>query len=121
MTVRPASRSLAPSDAQIFMGTVLTAPLVGAEDVATARLADVTFTPGARTLWHRHEKEQLLIVTAGQGIVADRTTEWPVTTGDVVIVAAGEEHWHGATASESLTHIAVMLSAETTLLEAVGE
>jgi quercetin dioxygenase-like cupin family protein len=72
-----------------------------------------------RALWHRHEKEQLLIVTAGSGVIGDRHAEWRVSAGDVVIVAAGEEHWHGASSSESLTHIAVLLSAETTLLEAV--
>lgn len=119
VTVRPAGRDFSPSDAPIFVGAVLTSPLVGPDDVATARLTDVTFTPGSRTLWHRHAHEQVLIVTAGHGVIADRTQQWPLSAGDVVIVPAGEEHWHGASPSDSFTHIAVMLSAETTLLEPV--
>lgn len=115
VTVRGATREFLPASLPIFRGTVLACPIVGPDDVETALLTEVTFTPGAHTVWHRHEREQILIVTAGAGIVADRSTEHPVAVGDVVIVPAGEEHWHGAPDGQSLSHIAVLLSMATTL------
>lgn len=68
----------------------------------------VIFTPGARTYWHSHPGGQLLIVTAGRGIVAARSGEVHVLgTGDVVWTEPGEEHWHGACPDTLLTHTAV--------------
>jgi quercetin dioxygenase-like cupin family protein len=68
----------------------------------------VVFTPGARTHWHRHPGGQLLVVTAGRGIVATRDGEAQVvTSADVVWAEPGEEHWHGACADSLLTHMAV--------------
>ncbi|WEO77853.1 cupin domain-containing protein [Cryobacterium sp. SO2] len=115
VTVRTGAREFLPSGAPIFRGTVLTCPIVGPDDVETALLTEVTFTPGSHTVWHRHEREQILIITAGAGIVADRSAEHPVAVGDVVIVPAGEEHWHGAPDGHSLSHIAVLLSTTVTL------
>jgi quercetin dioxygenase-like cupin family protein len=74
----------------------------------------VIFTPGARTHWHRHPGGQLLVVTAGRGIVATRAAHTAdtadiqvVTSGDVVWAEPGEEHWHGACGDSLLTHMAV--------------
>lgn len=68
----------------------------------------VTFEPGARTVWHSHPLGQHLIVTAGSGLVARKGG--PVETinpGDVVWIAPGEKHWHGATPTTAMSHIAI--------------
>jgi len=75
-------------------------------------LTSVTFTPGVRTHWHRHEGGQLLIVLAGHGWVGSRDeTCTDIRTGDVVWTAPGEDHWHGATENTTLTHLAVTLGS----------
>jgi len=68
----------------------------------------VTFEPGARTAWHTHPLGQTLIVTAGAGLIQ----QWggpiqEMKQGDVVWIPPGVKHWHGATANESMTHIAI--------------
>ena len=94
--------------ADYFTGTVrLDAPFQGNEPARVSG-ATVTFEPGARTNWHTHPLGQTLIVTAGRGWVqleGDPVEEiWP---GDVIWFAPGEKHWHGATATTAVTHIAV--------------
>ena len=91
-----------------FTGTVRIDPLFRAPDPARAAGASVTFEPGARTAWHVHPFGQSLIVTAGCG----RVQRWggPIETirpGDVVSIGAGEKHWHGASATTAMTHIAI--------------
>ena len=91
-----------------FTGTVHMDPVLNAPGVM---VNTVIFTPGARTYWHRHPGGQLLVVTAGRGIVATRAADIAdiqvVTSGDVVWDEPGEEHWHGACADSLLTHMAV--------------
>lgn len=75
--------------------------------------ASVTFEPGARTVWHTHPVGQTLIVTAGAGQVQ----RWggpleSIRAGDVVWIPAGVKHWHGATATAAMTHIAITESME---------
>ena len=77
---------------------------------APARIsgATVTFEPGARTAWHTHPLGQTLIVTAGSGRV--QRLGGPIEQirpGDVVWFAPGEKHWHGASPTTAMTHIAV--------------
>jgi quercetin dioxygenase-like cupin family protein len=70
--------------------------------------AIVTFEPGARTAWHTHPLGQTLIVTAGMGWV--QTQGGPkeeISAGDMVWIPPGEKHWHGATPSTAMTHIAI--------------
>jgi quercetin dioxygenase-like cupin family protein len=70
--------------------------------------AFVTFEPGARTAWHTHPLGQLLIVTAGCGWVqSDGGPKEDIRPGDIVWIPAGEKHWHGATTSTAMTHIAI--------------
>jgi quercetin dioxygenase-like cupin family protein len=91
-----------------FTGTVRIDPLFNPPAPARAFGAAVTFEPGARTAWHTHPLGQTLIVTAGCGWVQLEGT--PVRTihpGDVVWIAPGERHWHGATATTAMTHIAI--------------
>lgn len=80
-------------------------PGVGSTDVlvATAR-----FEPAARTEWHSHDGGQLLVVLSGRGLVAVRDQEpREVGPGDTIWSPPGEEHWHGATPGDHLTHVAV--------------
>jgi quercetin dioxygenase-like cupin family protein len=83
-------------------------PLFDRADPARVSGASVTFEPGARTAWHTHPLGQTLIVTAGCGWA--QRNGGPVEEirpGDVVWFAPGERHWHGATATTAMTHIAV--------------
>ena len=95
-----------PSD--YFTGTVRVDYLFQPREPARASGANVTFEPGARTAWHSHPLGQTLIVTAGCGQV--QLWDGPIEIirpGDVVSIAPGEKHWHGATATTAMTHIAI--------------
>jgi quercetin dioxygenase-like cupin family protein len=83
-------------------------PLFQAADPARVQGASVTFEPGARTAWHTHPLGQTLIVTAGCGWAqhAGGAVE-TIRPGDVVWLAPGEKHWHGATPTTAMTHIAI--------------
>jgi quercetin dioxygenase-like cupin family protein len=102
------SQPSAKGPAEYFTGTVrIDAPFAG-EEPARIGGATVTFEPGARTAWHTHPLGQTLIVTAGLGHV--QREGGPVETirpGDIVWIPPGEKHWHGATATTAMTHIAI--------------
>jgi len=94
--------------AENFTGSVRIDPLFQAEEPSRVSGALVTFEPGARTAWHTHPLGQTLVVTAGTGWVQ----HWggPVQVirpGDVVRIPPGQKHWHGATATTGMTHIAI--------------
>ena len=94
--------------AEYFTGTVRVDPLFNPPAPARAFGASVTFEPGARTAWHTHPLGQTLIVTAGSG----RVQRWDgpikeIRPGDVVWIPPAEKHWHGATPTTSMTHIAI--------------
>lgn len=91
-----------------FTGTVRVDPLFQAPDPALVSGACVTFEPGARTAWHTHPLGQTLIVVSGAGWV--QRNGGPVEDirpGDVVWFEPGEKHWHGATATTAMSHIAI--------------
>jgi quercetin dioxygenase-like cupin family protein len=91
-----------------FTGSVRIDPLIDAEAPARTSSAAVTFEPGARTAWHTHPLGQTLIVTAGAGLV--QSEGGPIRAihpGDVVWIPPHEKHWHGASATTGMTHIAV--------------
>ena len=67
----------------------------------------VNFGKGIRNKFHAHDSEQILIVTAGKGIVATEKEEKVVAVGDVILIPAGEKHWHGATDDSAFSHIFV--------------
>jgi len=73
----------------------------------------VNFRAGATTGWHVHDCDQILVVTAGRGIVASETEEREIAVGDVVHIKAGERHWHGATADSPMSHITVTAAGGT--------
>jgi quercetin dioxygenase-like cupin family protein len=94
--------------ADYFTGTVRIDPLFEAPDPARARGAYVTFEPGARSAWHTHPLGQTLIVTSGFGWVqSEGGPKAEIRPGDVVWCPAKEKHWHGATATTAMTHIAI--------------
>jgi quercetin dioxygenase-like cupin family protein len=105
---RCGSQPSAKGPADWFTGTVRIDPLFQPNTPARAVAASVTFEPGARTAWHTHPLGQSLIVTAGCG----RAQRWggPVEelrSGDVVWFPPGEKHWHGASPTTAMTHIAI--------------
>lgn len=100
-----------PSDqgpAEYFTGTVRIEPLFKAAAPARAVGASVTFQPGARTAWHTHPLGQTLIVTSGRGWVqSEGGPKAEIRPGDVIWCPPGEKHWHGATPTTAMTHIAI--------------
>jgi quercetin dioxygenase-like cupin family protein len=94
--------------ATYFTGTVRIDPLNSPPEPARVAMALVTFEPGARTAWHTHPFGQTLIVTAGSGWVQHEGAERKdIHPGDVVYFFPGEKHWHGATDTTAMSHIAV--------------
>ena len=106
---RSGSQPSGRGPAECFTGTVRIDPLFQSPEPARALGANVTFEPGARTAWHTHPLGQTLIVTSGCGLV--QSWGGPIMTicpGDVLWCPPGEKHWHGATATTAMTHIAIV-------------
>lgn len=105
---RVGSQPSGKGPSEYFTSTVRIDPLFEAADPARVAGASVTFEPGARTAWHTHPLGQTLIVTAGKG----RVQRWggqieEISPGDVVCFPPGEKHWHGASPTTAMTHIAI--------------
>lgn len=95
-----------PSD--WFTGSVRVDPLFSPNESRRAAAASVTFEPGARTAWHTHPLGQTLIVTAGLGLAQrEGGPVEEIRPGDVVWFEPGERHWHGASPTTGMTHIAI--------------
>jgi quercetin dioxygenase-like cupin family protein len=105
---RAGSKPSVKGPADWFTGTVRIDPLFTAPAPARVAGAVVTFEAGARTAWHTHPLGQTLIVTSGVGWVQREGGPLEeIRPGDVVWFPPGEKHWHGATPSTAMTHIAV--------------
>ncbi|SDD32645.1 Cupin domain protein [Variovorax sp. CF079] len=106
---RNGSQASARGPADYFTGTVRVDPLFPKpREPSRATGSYVTFEPGARTAWHTHPIGQTLIVTAGTGCVqrwGDPVQE--IRPGDVVWIPPGQKHWHGASPTTAMTHIAI--------------
>lgn len=105
---RNGSQPSSQGTAEHFTGTVRVDPLHQAPQPARVSCAYVTFEPGAHTAWHSHPLGQTLVVTAGCG----RVRRWggpveEIRPGDVVWIAPGEKHWHGAAPATAMTHMAI--------------
>jgi len=105
---RSGSQVPSQGQAEYFTGSVRVEPLFQVAEPSRMAGARVTFEAGARTAWHTHPLGQTLIVTAGAGWVQ----QWDgdvqeIGEGDVVRIPPGQKHWHGATASTRMTHIAL--------------
>jgi quercetin dioxygenase-like cupin family protein len=110
---RCGSQPSSKGPAEYFTGTVRLDPLFQPPAPARALGVSVTFEPCARTAWHTHPLGQTLIVTAGRGW----TQCWgglieEIRPGDVVWCPPGKKHWHGATPTTSMTHIAIVEALE---------
>ena len=105
---RSGSQPSTKGSAEYFTGTVRIDPLFQAIDPARAAGASITFEPESRTAWHSHPLGQILIVIAGCGLAQrwDGAIE-EIRPGDVVWFPPGEKHWHGATSTTAMTHIAI--------------
>ena len=105
---RAGSQPSGKGPAEWFTGSVRIDRLFTAPDPARVAAALVTFEPGARTAWHTHPLGQTLIVTAGSGWVQrDGGPVEDIRPGDVVWFPPGEKHWHGATSTTAMSHIAI--------------
>jgi len=105
---RSGSQASCKGPADWFTGTVRIDPLFTAPAPARVAAAAVTFEPGARTAWHTHPLGQTLIVISGLGCAQrEGGPIEEIRPGDVVWFPPGEKHWHGATATTAMTHIAI--------------
>jgi quercetin dioxygenase-like cupin family protein len=94
--------------ATTFTGAIHIDRPIAPNPAAGADWRVVTFEPSARTAWHTHPKGQILIVTAGLGRVQSEGKKIEeIRPGDVVLIPAGEKHWHGASPTAAMTHVAI--------------
>jgi quercetin dioxygenase-like cupin family protein len=115
---RSGSQPSSEGQTEYFTGSVRVDPLFPVIEPSRIAGARVTFEPGARTAWHTHPLGQTLIVTAGTGWVQ----QWDgpvqeIREGDVVRIPPGAKHWHGATATTRMTHIALQEQLEGKVVE----
>jgi len=102
------SRPSMQANSDYFTGTVWQNPIVEAPTPARVRALRVTFEPGARTAWHTHPLGQTLYVTDGVGLVGLRDAAPSIIRpGDTIWIPPEEEHWHGASPTTGMTHIAI--------------
>jgi quercetin dioxygenase-like cupin family protein len=106
--IKSGSRPTRKASSEYFTGNVWQDPIIEADEPARVRALRVSFEPGARTAWHIHPLGQTLHVISGVGLMGLRN-EAPqlIKAGDTVWIPPGEEHWHGASATNSMTHIAI--------------
>jgi len=115
---RSESQQTTKGSADWFTGSVRIELLIEAAQPARVRGASVTFEPGARTAWHTHPLGQTLIVTSGFGWAQ----RWgglieEIRPGDVIWFAPNEKHWHGASPTSAMTHIAIQEALDGKVVE----
>ena len=99
--------------AETFTGDVTVKPLFDPNGVRTFGSAEVSFTPCARTAWHTHPAGQTLVVTSGTGWIQQWDgAKQAINPGDVIWTPPGVKHWHGATDTTSMTHLAIQASVD---------
>ena len=102
------SRPTKKATSDYFTGVVWQDPIIEAAEPARVRALKVSFEPRARTAWHTHPLGQTLYVLSGVGLVGLRNKAPKlIKPGDTIWIPPGEEHWHGASANNSMTHIAI--------------
>lgn len=105
---RNGSNASGKGPADWFTGTVRIDPMFPANEARRGAAAAVTFEPGARTAWHTHPLGQTLVVTAGFGLAQrEGGPIEEIRPGDIVWFSPGEKHWHGASPTTAMTHIAI--------------
>ena len=105
---RNGSRPSAKGAAETFTGSVVVDPLYAPNESTSSSGGLVTFEPGARSAWHTHPAGQILIFTSGTGWVQEEGgPKIEVKPGDVIWTPPGVKHWHGASATTGMAHIAI--------------
>ena len=101
-----------PYESPLFTGKITRQTLI--PEGGDYNMGVVNFGKGVRNKFHTHESDQILIVTAGKGIVATEQEQREVTVGDVVLFSKGETHWHGATEDSEFSHIYISRAGQKT-------
>jgi quercetin dioxygenase-like cupin family protein len=96
-----------PASSPLFVGEVFRQLIVDPTESVSFNFSVVNFNAGSRNKFHQHTSDQLLIITEGTGVVAIDGEERTVSAGDVVLIPAGENHWHGAPGATAMSHITV--------------
>ena len=106
--IKSNSRPTRKASSEYFTGNVWQDPIIEAAEPARVRALRVAFEPEARTAWHTHPLGQTLYIISGTGLIGLRNkAPQTINVGDTVWIPPGEEHWHGASARNSMTHIAI--------------
>lgn len=115
VTMSSVAREAAPMTGGLMTGTqVWRQSILQPDDSSNFNFAIVAFDAGSRNKFHKHSGDQILIITQGTGKVATDTEVVTVNEGDVVVIPAGENHWHGAPDSTSMAHITVTVKGSQT-------
>jgi quercetin dioxygenase-like cupin family protein len=102
-----------PGPGDWFTGAVYVDPVAMPSEASRLSASSVHFTPGARTAWHTHPNGQTIYVLEGVGLAQRRGGPIEVIrAGDRVFFEPGEDHWHGATATRFMTHLAMLVADE---------
>ncbi len=116
--IRPAEVPQEDAASPLFLGSVSRQSLVTAAMSGDYNLGLVNFAVGARNKFHSHSHDQVLFITYGTGIVATEREKVEVHTGELILVPAGEKHWHGATPTSAMSHISLTAAgSKTEILE----
>lgn len=115
--IRNDPSGLEKTEAPIFRGSVQRRGLVSPEFSEQLHVGLVRFDAGGRNVFHTHTFDQVLYVTEGEGIVATEHEEQRIRSGDVVVIPAGERHWHGATETTAMAHLAIGTPGKTEIAE----
>ncbi len=113
--IKPSEIKIEEEDRPVFSGKVTKQTLIGTDMGKNFNAVIVHWAAGSRCKLNRHTNDQILIVTAGKGILATEKQEFSVGTGDVIFIPAGENHWHGATKGSSFSHISILTKESQTL------
>ena len=101
----------------IFKGDVDYQTIVGEDTSRDVSMSEVHFKAGARNRWHVHSCDQMLVITEGEGVVADEGEERSVSAGDVAFIPKNTRHWHGAKPGRDMTHLSILAGGKTTIAE----
>ena len=112
--VKPSEVDKEPAVGALFTGQVSRQVVFQPGDSQSFNFGIVNFEAGSRNKLHNHTSDQLLIITEGTGTVATEHEERTVTAGDIVLIPAGENHWHGAPGAAPMSHITVQAKGSTT-------
>ena len=116
--VKPSEVAKEPAVSALFTGEVSRQVVFKPDESQSFNFGIVNFSAGSRNKFHRHTSDQILIVTEGTGVVATEQEERTITEGDIVLIPAGEHHWHGAPGETPMTHVTIQAKgSQTTQVE----